>query len=507
MSKSLRVLAVIVVFALMGSIVFAYAPVIKPLPNIYIGDNEDSPGTIDNNLFRFSDAINLDDYVDDEDSTISELVWSFIEGTGTDLLINGISQLADPGDAVNADILGKDIRSVKATTDFWDESNCTQIGTYPDLDPDPALPFASASTLNEVVTFFCSDGINVDSGDTIVQAVDNDFDGVSMVTIFTEVFCDGFEGTTDGWFYQAFPGVGYTGATSTTNANAIGLVTDDTTNRFAWWRSADVSGIVQGDLYKIAWELSTNQTNQDLVPSTRCRVGDATLNYAYTMAVESNGTTNPNAPTSTPKIYNQYVEALTGDDMQLYFDVYDFSNPGDFGTMWLEEACLYSASTGDLGAWTDETVPPPSAAGWGWAPATGFSLPSSGTTGGLQMTTTNADANHFGFWFTGGLTFTADQLYLASWTVTSSSTTPPWTMVRVSSDDLQLPNRLTVYTSGGGIQPDADGETYPLYFTPPESIGSVNTYTMAFELGDFEGDKGGTLTLTDITVQRQDIPE
>jgi len=508
MSKSLRVLSTIVVFALMGSIVFAYAPVIKPMPDIYIGDNEDSPGTVDNNLFRFSDALDLDAYVDDEDSTISELVWSFIEGTGTDLLINGISQLAGPGDAVNADALSKDIRSVKATIDLWDESNCTQIGTYPDLDPDPALPFASASTLNEVVTFFCSDGALVDSDQVIVQAVDNDNDRISETTIWELVGeCDDFTGDTDGWFYQGFPGADFIPATSANNGTALGLVTDDTTNRFAWWVSPDISGITAGELYKIKWTLSTNQTNQDLVPATRCRVGDLQLNYAYTMTVQSDGTTNPNAPTASAKAYNQYIEALTASDMQLFFDVYDFTNPGDFGTVWLEEACLYTASESSLGTWTDESVPALNATGWAWAAVTGFTLPTSGVSGGLQMTTTDAQVDTFGFWFTGGLSFTADQLYKAAFTITCNTSNPGWSMMRASSDDLQLPNRLTVYTAPGAIQPDADGETYPLFFTPPDSIGSTNTFTMAFEYGDFEDNKGGTLTLTDVTLQRQAIPE
>ena len=79
-------------------------------------------------------------------------------------------------------------------------------------------------------------------------------------------------------------------------------------------------------------------------------------------------------------------------------------------------------------------------------------------------------------------------------------------MVRVSADDLQVAYRMTIYTSAGAIQPDTDGETYPMYLETHD-LGSASTFTLAFEIGDFETDKGGTLTLSDCTLQRQDVPE
>ena len=79
---------------------------------------EDNVSTIDNNLFRFPDAIDLDSYVQDEDSTISLLVWSFYEEGNGYLEINGITELDDPGDAIIADILGKDIRHPVSPADL-----------------------------------------------------------------------------------------------------------------------------------------------------------------------------------------------------------------------------------------------------------------------------------------------------------------------------------------------------------------------------------------------------
>jgi hypothetical protein len=515
MSKSLRVLSVIVVFALMGSIVFAFAPVIKePIPDVWIGDMEDNSGTIDNNLFRFSDAFDLDAYVDDGDTTISDLVWSFIEGEATDdIEINGILQLADPGDAGNAAGLGKDIRHPSVvdfqpgnTVDFWDQKDSPAPWPRPPDNvpfPDPSAP------LNEVVTWFVSDGVFIDSTQNIVQAIDDGYDLASPPTIWTEVRCDDFETDTDSWFFipvsgtDAGSGDGFAGATSSYDGTRLGVTTGDTTNNYGFW-SGPVVGYQAGKLYKFVWTLSTNQASQDAVPTTRLRLSN--LVYANTLTVTSDGAAglNPWAPEVTPKDYPMYHMPVSTEDISPSLDVYDFVNPGDSGTVYCEQICAYTADESALGAWTDDTVPPLNTTNWfSILGPGGYDSPATGTTGGLQMTTTNADTNHYGFWATVGLTLTDDQLYKVAFTLESTSAKTPQTLIRVSSGDLQLASRYTIYAAAG---PDADGETYPIYFQTHE-YASDNTMSLNFELADFASDEGGTLTLTDVTVQRQAVPQ
>ena len=64
--------------------VFAAAPIISGLPDIQVGDLEDSIST-DSNLFVFSDAFSFDDYVNDTDTADNLLKWSFAEYTNPDL--------------------------------------------------------------------------------------------------------------------------------------------------------------------------------------------------------------------------------------------------------------------------------------------------------------------------------------------------------------------------------------------------------------------------------------
>lgn len=87
-----------------ASTTFANAPFFTGnVPDVVIGDNEDGiPGglTVDTNFFRYLNAINILDYVDDTDSATTDLKFAFFEGTTTsnDLEINGAEQVANPED-------------------------------------------------------------------------------------------------------------------------------------------------------------------------------------------------------------------------------------------------------------------------------------------------------------------------------------------------------------------------------------------------------------------------
>jgi len=508
MRKSLHVLIAVVAFALMGSIVFAYAPVVKPLPDVYIGDAEDNVGTVDINLYRFSNAFDLDDYVSDQDSTISELVWSFYEGTVTDNVeINGIYQLADPSDAINADTLGKDIRHPSDPdfqpgnlVDFWDELDSPRGSVPPGPGADPPA-------LNEIITMFVSDGLYVDSGQMKVEAIEGT-DYISATTVWEPVASFDFEGDQDGWTYFSFAvnayDQQYATATSNFNGSALGVTTDNATSRFGYWQGPAVANEA-GKLFKYAWNISTSQTIQDQVPSARLRVSNVGLTWVHTMSIESNGVTNPNAPTPAGKVYNQYVLPLSTDDMFPVFDVYDFTSGtgGDNGTVWMEELDVFKTDVPASG-WTDETVPPLSS----WAVLNGpgpYNDVTTGTSGGLQLGSNLANDRSYGYW--NGVTsiaLQADTMYRAVFTISSSDTTTlPQCMVRVNAADLQVAYRLTAYDPVG---PDSDGNDYPVYFESHDFLASpLDVIGLAFELGDFETGTAGTFTLTNASVQSMPV--
>lgn len=78
--KKLATALSIVASIMASSSVFARAPIISGVPDIVIGDREDSL-TIDNNWFRYANAFNILDYVTDVDSPQSDLLFTFVEQT------------------------------------------------------------------------------------------------------------------------------------------------------------------------------------------------------------------------------------------------------------------------------------------------------------------------------------------------------------------------------------------------------------------------------------------
>lgn len=505
MLTNLRITIGVVVVILCYSFIFAQGPIMKPLPDVLIGDLEDNVGTIDLNMFRFSDAFDLDDYADAPESPVENLIWSFKEGDAIDRVeVNGITQLLNPEDALNADLLGKDIRHAAAPfddslVDFWDLLDSPRGSGPPFQGGDPSYE----PQLSEVVTFFVSDGMFVDSRQCLVQAETEGLDRISDGPTYIPLRVDDFEGDTDGWVFQPVsanaPDKQFQAAFSGYNGSAISIRTDDTTNRFSFWYGPPVD--YMGDLYRFTWTLTTDQTNPDLVPTARLRVGNG--EWSHEMEIGSTGISNPNAPTSTEKDYRQYIAPPFGASALLApsFDVYDFTTPGDTGTVRLEELhidCWFVPLD-----WTSDTVPPLES--WTYVNGPGvYNDVAIGTTGGLQLGSTVANSYHYGFWGTSGgaINFQpTEMIYRAVFTIRSSDTQNPWCMVRVNSEDFQVSYRLTSYTP---VQPDADGNEYALYFRQHENVPTLDGFGLFFELGDFEATKGGTQTLTEVKVEHME---
>jgi len=501
MRKSLPLLVSVLAIAMIGSSVFAYAPVISPLPDIWIGDMEDNVGTVDNNLFRFSDAFDLDLYVTDEDTTISTLAWSFYEGGAGNLQVNGVTELAAESDAVNASALGKDIRHQAAPfddsqVDFWDLKDSPLPLSVP--YPTPADP------LNEVVSFFVTDGAFVDSYDIIVQADDGGFDNASASTSWEKVDEFYFEGTTEGWTFTGpsanAADAAYAGAFSSYNNAALGIRTDNSTSRFGFWSSPDSIPADGDKLFKYVWTVTADATQLNM-PTIRFRVNEETFAYTHTMALSSTDPgSDPFMPTSTPRDYNQYVMPITTGAMFPIFDVYDFDST-DQGTASLEQLVVYKADVPATG-WTADTVP----AFGSWSALTSitpYGAVTSGTSGGLQLTSSVSNGFNYGFWNSAANIAMADnKLYRVLFNIASTATAPPNGMVRVSSQDTQVSYRLSYAPA---TAPDSDGEVYPLYFETHEYVSGLNGFNLNFEIADFENTLGGTITLTDVVVENHDL--
>ncbi len=313
-----------------------------------------------------------------------------------------------------------------------------------------------------------------------------------------------FEGDADGWIFISphisSADASYTGATSAFDGHMIGILTDNATSRFGYWHAPAANPVVAGKLYQFTWAINTTQATAEDVPTMRFRINSGTYSYAMEMIVESAGSSPPYMPpTVGTKDYIQYVMPLDSSSLLPVLDVYDFST--DSGTIYLDQldiATLDVPSTGwtaesvaDFGSWIVDTSIPP------------YHNVTSGTSGGLQFTSSVSEVFAFGFWTSpADITFTDNQLYRALFTIQSSDSSPPNGAMRVAAADNQVSYRLKYYLAE---KPSASGTTYPVYFETHDYVPAANTFNLNFEVMDFEGTQGGTITLTDVDVERHNL--
>jgi hypothetical protein len=492
-------LSLVLSFALIASMAAAFAPVISPLPDIYIGDAEDNVGTIDNNLFKFSNALDLDNYVDDGDTTKDELQWSFVEATTSNFLkINGILQL----DLLTEDPRAPGAKDIRAPHGTGTDGLITLRDLKDSPEPD-ALPYSDpVSPLNEVVTFWVSDGANADSDDVIVQAVDDGTDRISAVpTGVPPIVSYDFEGTNDGWTFFTFGISAYDGswavATSAYDSAKIGTTTDNATSRFGFWAAPANITPVTGKLYKFVWQLTTSQATATSVPVFRLRVNEVTTNsYNVEMAITSlTGAMSP--PSGSNGTYNTYLMPLNTGAVLPVFDVYDFDST-DLGTVSLDQLDAFEIDPPATG-WSALTVP----AFTGWTLLNNITPYTAATTtnqtaSALGLGFSMAVDRGYAFFVSPGVAWTAGKVNRAVFTISSASgaTTVLGAAAVFSSDN----NMFLRLKWGPGTTPAGAGTAYPVYF----ETGSSAQFGLAYEGMDFDTARGGTNTVNSIVLEEHD---
>jgi hypothetical protein len=160
MRKGLVITLGVVALGLVVSPSFAVAPIISCVPDIIVSDFEQSQ-TVDNNLFIFSNALDLDEYVQDADTTDSALLrWSFIQSVGPALELNGIA--SNPG----VNILAPGADDIRAVSNMLTVRNV-------DWSPaDLANPDPTGSPADSMLELYVSDGTNTGSQTVTVTSID-----------------------------------------------------------------------------------------------------------------------------------------------------------------------------------------------------------------------------------------------------------------------------------------------------------------------------------------------
>jgi len=237
MKKGFQITLLAVAASIAGfSSSYAAAPVIRSLPDITIGDNEDS-GETDSNYFRFTNAFRFDDFVSDADSDVTQLIWTFAEGddpgsgsatqwfqiNGKDPVAVGTDQIAaletaDPDPRKDPD---NNIREGNEWADIRDIVLSPLNQTPPFGDPGELPDNAKAAhEAGKEVTFYVFDGQNFDSDTVIIRSIDNANDFASATNVYTEHQTDTFESSA-GWDILNTPVAGLQTATHNVANSAL----------------------------------------------------------------------------------------------------------------------------------------------------------------------------------------------------------------------------------------------------------------------------------------------
>jgi len=226
MRKGLVVTLGVVALVCVVSPGFALAPIISCVPDIIISDVEDNSQTDDLNFFIFSDALNLDDLVQDADDPSSTIRWCFIETSpGNSIRINGI--VSNP--AVN--ILEPGVDDLRIVSDMATFENILWSGTN-----------TTATAMDSMITLYASDGTGTDSVDIIVKTrnktaapydVGPPNDGVDIAVTHSFLF-----DTQDNWEWYTFGGLTVPTAHAAGGGTMSITTTGQTPTVYGTWESS-----------------------------------------------------------------------------------------------------------------------------------------------------------------------------------------------------------------------------------------------------------------------------
>lgn len=262
MSKGLKLTLMTVAVAMMAAQVMAMAPTIGNIPSPIVSDIENV--TTPANYFVYPDAFKLSDYVTDDSSSSTSIIWTY-EITGTPKYkINGVPPIDrgagdDPatppaGKVINTQVLGGEHNPDNNVATL----TIRNIHLTPNLNEQGLDPSGSnlIETEAQLVTLYASDGEQATPKDVWFYS---DHQGDRLSTGWTNVFTGTFTGTLQGFVYSL---VGGTATSSTSSGTAICIQVPLTGNNFAQWTGPyGMLNLVKNSVYRIRAKMVGSQAS------------------------------------------------------------------------------------------------------------------------------------------------------------------------------------------------------------------------------------------------------
>ena len=516
-----------------------------PSPDIdlsSISGIEDSPEnragyTVDLCFFKYQNAFNLDKYVFDMDTPTSEIRWSFFEdpagpdGALDNFEINGVTQLdnvlnaVDPGEKEITGCVDPDFRNPLVS--IWDIRACPYKDSVTSYNT--SLQEVSEDIL---VTFFASDGTNVDSASMMITSLPDGRDFLNPSRPFgtTYAFDDP---DAEGWRpYHKVPGThvadplgGYYIAPAFADSGAIGIENAGTSNVYGSWQMKyEISLDYESDyLYKARYALRTDQEDPYKVPQVRMRWSDfpSLVSSGHIIDKGSNALTT-DWRTCSSYYYQPTASEYMGRNMKLYLDLVDFSKQqqGSIFCDSIEVSRIDAPETG--GTVVAEYDDPADFSRWRYFSAEAFDKATSGTdASGIWLETPEpvGDASLCYGAFSNdpentSLNFEDNMLYKCTFTLSCESEEArehlPSIRLRVSNGAYDWISFREIRQTGGVVNhmPAPEGTEYPIFIeSPPHPVirsgeCDPNAIITSFDVVDGNSEQCGCVTLDKVVIEK-----
>jgi hypothetical protein len=545
MKRGLLYTLVTVAIVLLCGQVSAYAPLIGPIPDVWIGDKEDNPISPppDLNVFVFTDAFNFDIYADhdplDPDQSTTNIRWSFYSEEEF-VTINGISRLSDPSEAIQPDGVGKELTSYPNNDPTFPRP--TSWATFYDLvDSPPASgpPWSAPGTypgspLNDEITIYASNGAKASSRTIMVvanvgtpDAPDALSGGIETVWTYDEPANEGWIKSmpvADGFMIDNFGNPFYIGPHSSSTVDGwVAGSGDDPEQRYSAWESpATDIDYVANKVYRVKYTIRSSQTDVTTVPNLRLMtdyVGTGVLAFTAGNRI-GRGLFAPLVGGSEYSVYSQAPD-LTGTGVtnaKVKFEVIDFA-PEEIGTNYLEKVVVErfdvpaggtlvkSFTPGNFTGWTPTTIGGIFGVATVGSDVNGLYIQTGVTPGGTQSL-------DYGAWSLGAGTsaesFEAGRLYRCVYTLQSTATTLGKIRLLNQNGANDWISKACLLSDQTTLHyPDSDGEMYSNWYeTMPALYGdaSKNKMGYTYDVADGSPAQSGRGTLTKVELYYYSIP-
>jgi hypothetical protein len=364
---------------------FAAAPVISGLPDIQVGDMEDS-GATDSNLFVFSDAFKFSDYVTDADTPDNQLKWSFGESTNNNMstgqnsqyTINGVDAVLKGDAAIAADealgypLVKSGANQINSSSDFATFRDIVFSPTSGSAPyPEQSQPNKDAAAAGKLLRFFVTDTTSVGYQDVMIETVDDEFDKLTATDGYQEVVRDKDLATS--WVLSGIPSTEIAIAPGVGKLDIIVQPAQAKSRILGWgngtiypYDSVGNTKYVLGKFYVSTSNLAAAPLNE--VPNFRLRINqEAAVNSSIHFELAKTGFTapphepfygdqnlpaadvitnalRPSSNAAVPSLYKVHLDpidvpAAAGSNITAQIESYTFHDPAN-ATLSLQEFAL-----------------------------------------------------------------------------------------------------------------------------------------------------------------------